>query len=191
MTSSNISLSYDSISTNSEYHCEDAIIITKHISSTMDTISRAISTGSGPHTNSSSISSLPDTISTCDDPQQTMTTSNIVPPDATSTSSYPQQVDSNSSASLPDTISTGPDPQQATSITIPLDTASTMYPQVNSISSVSLPDTISTDSQLQQVNTTSSISPSDSGSSNQQEFSTLHSGATNLILSMHQQDNSS
>ena len=100
-----------------------------------------------------------------------------------------KQVGSNSSPSLPDTISTGPDPQQATSITIPLDTASMKYPhQVDSDSSACLPDTVPTDSQPQQVN---SISPSNSGSCNQQKLSVLCSGATNLIQCMHRQDNSS
>ena len=186
MTSS-ISSSHDSISMNSEFHCEDTTIITNNNNSTVDTIS----TGSGPQeTNTNSSISLPNSISTGDDPQQA--TSITFPLDTTSTNSYPQQVNSSSSVSLPETISTGPDPQQATNITIPLDTASTIYPQqVSSNSSVSLPDTISTDSQPQQVNTTSNIFPSDSSSSNQREFSALYSGATNLIPSMHRHDNSS
>ena len=186
MTSS-ISSSHGSTYTNSEFHCEDTTIITNNNNSTVDTIS----TESGPQeTNTNSSISLPNSISTGDDPQQA--TSITFPLDTTSTSSYPQQVNSSSSVSLPGTISTGPDPHQATNITIPLDTASTIYPQqVSSNSSVSLPDTISTDSQPQQVDTTSNIFPSDSSSSNQREFNALYSGATNLIPSMHRHDNSS
>ena len=91
---------------------EEATIVANCRNSMVYTFSTV--TWSDPQkTNTNSSISLPDTISTCSDPQQA--TANAIPVlyvDIASIGSYPQ-VNDNSSVTLPDTISTGSQPQQA------------------------------------------------------------------------------